>query len=116
MTFSREIIVTDRFEALHFWEQAPSKVGFLQHPHRHIFKVRLGISVIASDREREFFLEKRRLRGVLADLFETRSGEMSVVPYSCESMAEKILETILYAVWCEVWEDGENGCRVTRIS
>lgn len=104
----KSIIIRGQFTAFHKWDQAPQEVDFLRNLHRHIFHVKLGIPVNNSDREREFFIEKRKLEEVTLLFEETCSST------SCEMFAEEILQKIPHAIWCEVWEDNENGARVER--
>ena len=111
--FNREIIITASFDACHCWPDAPANVAFLRHHHRHVFHVKLGMPVGHADRDLEFFTEKAKLTRWLRQRYpEPDTG--FIMPYSCEMVAEDVLRTFLSASWCEVWEDNENGARVTR--
>lgn len=106
MIHRTEIIISDSFEAFHNWPDAPEEVLFLRSLHRHIFTVRVGIPVSHHHRQREFFIEKRKLAEVLLPFVGSESQT------SCEMFAESIMGSIDGARWVEVFEDGENGARV----
>jgi hypothetical protein len=112
--YNREIIITEQMEGYHYWPQAPKNVGFLREIHRHMFHVRVGIPVSKNNREREFFQEKKVLRTVLKKII-LPLNEVEHKFYSCEEIAENILNKMPQAEWAEVWEDNENGSRVSRI-
>lgn len=99
--------ITDQFEGLHNWPEAPEQVAFLRDPHRHIFKVRIRVSVTHDDRELEFFILRSRAR-------EFYPKTYNIGRQSCEQMANKILNGLksIYKVRTyevEVSEDGENS-------
>lgn len=98
--------ITTSFEHLHFWPDAPSDASFLQHPHRHVFHVKLGVEVSHDNRDIEFIKLKREV-----DLYIAEWEEISI--RSCEMMAKDLLERFS-AEFVEVSEDGENGARVER--
>ena len=107
----KSIFVTTAFEGIHSWPDAPDPVDFLRSRHRHMFHVRLEISVGHSDRELEFILVKRALESWIK---ESNPSEFYL---SCESIAERIIEWVNYtwpgrSVTCEVSEDAENGAVV----
>jgi len=104
------IIIQSQFEGFHQWPEAPEEVAFLRALHRHIFCVRVGITVTES-RQHEFFMVKRDLDEVL-QLFKSPRQQ------SCEQMAEMIGVNMMalpkgYVVaFVSVFEDGENGAEV----
>lgn len=112
---SRAIFITDRFEALHQWPQAPEEVAFLRHPHRHVFHVEVMIAVTHSDRQVEFIMAKRTLSTILKTYYANKLSTAS-----CEHFAEDIGKFMVhngYAVTqVEVSEDGENGAVVEFIT
>lgn len=98
-----------QFEGFHRWANAPSEVAFLRDRHRHLFHVRVEWLVAHVDREREFFIEQRKVMQAIARLQCNQSCE----EWSCEEWALRIMgETGAWSV--EVSEDGENGSRVSR--
>ena len=107
MSLKREIIVTTQHIGFHSWPEAPDVVSFLRNKHRHLFKIKVGIPVYHNDRQREFFIEQADLNAAL-DAYNMQDVG------SCEMLAAHLLNTIPHASWCEVWEDGENGARLTR--
>ena len=106
MTF---IKVRTEFEGFHYYPNAGSidqRIKFLEHEHRHIFKVEVKISVNHLDRELEFFLVKWALQEFI------KSGNQN--HKSCEMIATDILENHLLPKYGEryyeivVSEDGES--------
>ena len=106
------VIIRTRFEGVHCWPECPfEEVGFLQHPHRHIFHVEVKIPVTHSDRDVEFIMAKRALEdGTSLDL-PRNLGERS-----CEDLCEAIYKVLKKAEIdvhsVKVFEDNENGAEV----
>ncbi len=99
-----EIFVKTRFTAFHNWPDAPEEVGFLRNIHRHEFHVEVRWNVSHSDRDREFFIMKRKLQTHLTKYYFGKNlGERS-----CEMIAYEIMEEF-EANTVIVSEDGENG-------
>lgn len=105
-----KIFVTTQFEALHRWKDAPEETAFLRQFHRHLFKVRLEVSVTHNDRDLEFLDVKSELDFNCAQIDKEDAG-------SCEMIAQELLRKMskVYPnrkMTCEVSEDGENGAIV----
>lgn len=84
------IRVRTQFEGFHYYPGAGDidpRIQFLEHKHRHMFKVEVKMSVTHLDREKEFFLVKWALTDFLA------SSNMD--HKSCEMIATEILEAHL---------------------
>ena len=107
MNYRREIIVSARFIGFHSWKDAPADVEYLRSLHRHLFHVRIGCAVEHGDRQLEFFQIQKLLQKNL-DWIGKRDA-------SCEEFAQAILEHIPQAHWAEVFEDNENGARVSKV-
>lgn len=75
--------------------------------HRHLFYVKLAVSVNHTDRQIEFFDLQNRLETYL-DVWRNEYFD-----HSCEYMAETLLHEF-DADWAEVSEDNENGAIVSR--
>ena len=103
------IIVTTRFEGFHCWPAAPDEVAFLRNVHRHVFTVKATIPVDHDDRDQEFFIVRRMIDARIAEIQVSEHVES----WSCERWALALLEHFGFES-CEVWEDEENGARVTR--
>lgn len=105
------IFVTTQFVEKHQWSEAPTEVGYLAYPHRHLFMVRLEIEVLHNDRELEYHTVLKDLGWMISDEL-LRAWNLY---WSCEDIAQRILtwakrkwpERLLYRV--TVSEDGENG-------
>ena len=112
---TREIIVTFQKEGIHAYPEAATnpdlqEVAFLSFPHRHIFHFRVAISVTHDNRDLEFILIKRELENFMS------VGNIDNA--SCEMLAMKLIVYIQKhypnrSVVVEVFEDGENGARLT---
>lgn len=104
------IKVRTEFEGFHHYPNAGTidpRIEFLQHTHRHIFKVDVTISVSHLDRELEFFLVKWKLQEFID------AGDQN--HKSCEMIATDILENHLIPSYGDnrfyeiiVSEDGES--------
>lgn len=106
----RSIYITYSVEGFHRWKDAEGKRAYLSNLHRHLFKVKVTLSVFHEDREVEFH--------DLMDFCKDRSqvfNEMS--DWSCETHAEYLLEELKFnyndrTITVEVSEDGECGAIV----
>ena len=83
-------------------------VSFLGHPHRHIFKFKVWISVTHDDRDIEFIQFKRWLENLYAQ------SVLQLDYMSCEMISDNLYDAISKEhpgreIWIEVSEDGENG-------
>lgn len=105
-----EIIVTTSFEGFHCWPDAPQEVGFLRNEHRHVFVVKSTFLVAHQDRSLEFFVVRRQIDEQICAI----KTDMPVGTWSCEMWAIELLNRFPSMNACEVWEDDENGARVTR--
>lgn len=96
----------------HRWPEAPQRVEYLRHIHRHLFHFQVELGVDHQDREVEF----HQLLGQCQSMLELPLSEPT--RFSCEDMAASILYrlTEIYPKrWAavECWEDNECGARVT---
>jgi 6-pyruvoyl-tetrahydropterin synthase len=110
------IFINTTFEGLHFWPNAPDSVEYLRYPHRHVFHVNVEIAVKHDERDVEFITFKDEVNKWLYRNLDCRGPNVSVVTYSCESMARLLWEHLAaqrYSVISiTVSEDGENGARL----
>lgn len=86
------IRVHTSFIGLHHYPLAPNQVSDLQHEHRHVFHVRVKISVDHDDREIEFFICKNDVDEVIASSYSREAGCYRLGAQSCEMIAKKIYE------------------------
>lgn len=103
------IKVRTEFEGFHYYPNAGEidpRIKFLEHEHRHMFKVEVKISVTHDSRELEFFLVKWALQEFI------KAGNQN--HKSCEMIATDILQNHLLPSYGEryyeivVSEDGES--------
>jgi len=83
-------------------------VGFLRDYHRHVFHVKLGVTVSHGDRDVEFFQLKRKVCKHLLENYDQQQFEKS-----CEMIASELMSEF-GASFVEVSEDGENGATVEQ--
>lgn len=102
------IWITTQFIGFHRWRDAPDATAFLRDIHRHVFHVRVMVSVSHANRDIEFFDLKERVEKYIADNWKDRPFE-----HSCEYIAQA-LALNFNAISVEVSEDGENGATVIR--
>lgn len=110
MSTNTYIRVRTEFEGFHFYPNAGQidpRIKFLEHEHRHMFKVEVKIGVTHTDRELEFFLVKWALTDFLK--------ESKMNHKSCEMIGFDILEKHLIPLYgpnryyeIVVSEDGES--------
>lgn len=109
-TTNTYIKVRTQFEGFHHYPNAGSidpRIKFLEHEHRHMFKVEVKIAVSHLDRELEFFLVKWALNEFI------QGGNQN--HKSCEMIATDILNDHLLPLYghnryyeITVSEDGES--------
>lgn len=112
-----QVVITLQVEALHRWPNAEKvlpEVGFLSHPHRHMFHIKMYKLVQHNDRDVEFIKWKRDVNQFLNTRYGNplmEGGCLSFGHMSCEHIATMLLQTYDCSR-VEVWEDGENGAIV----
>lgn len=104
------VVVNTSFEGFHHWKDAPDIVAFLRDSHRHIFHVRVEMSVEEVDRDVEIILLKRFINEVLDEMKPDIASE----GWSCEKIASMLAKNLYMSyssneIIVEVLEDGENG-------
>jgi hypothetical protein len=107
----KTVIIDFDIVGFHYYPEAPEKVDFLRHPHRHLFRIRVGYNVQDSNREKEIFIQQDLLTEYLHEAY----GYPCIFNnMSCEMIAEDLLyfAQVDDAVWVEVYEDGRGGARV----
>jgi len=118
--FVPEIFIRTQFAHVHRWPNAPKHgslanlvIGFLSEPHRHMFHVRISVSVSGLDREIEFLDFKQYVDNYIES--QINAGWHTA---SCEQMAASIamylVNNNIPVASVEVSEDGENGAIVKR--
>ena len=113
----KSIILVFDVEGMHFWKDAPEDVSFLQAEHRHLFRIRIGMSVEHNEREKEIFLQQQLFQKYLKNKYERTMGNYKYHDFqnmSCESIAEEIIELNNSIQWVEVLEDNLGGARIER--
>lgn len=104
------IVIRTEFEGFHHYPNAGAidpRIQFLEHNHRHMFKVTVKIQVFENNRELEFFLCKWALNDFI------KSGNKNNM--SCEMIADDIIDNHLIPSYgsirryeVTVSEDGES--------
>ena len=108
---------TTQIESWHRWVDAPEQYAYLRNSHRHMFHVKVELSVDGLDREVEFIDLKHRVGKWCEDLQSTSEFASGT---SCEHMARYVLDAVdeYYGpdrgIIVTVSEDGENGATVIK--
>jgi len=102
------IWVTAEKDMLHRYPNAPREVSFLKNEHRHNFKFKIYIEIFNNNRDIEFIIFQRFIKGILFKMAK------EVNTNSCEDIANYIHSFIVEKypnrkIGIEVSEDGENG-------
>lgn len=109
------IVVTLQIEALHHWPEALAEfpvMGFLAHPHRHIFHVTAKKEVSHDNRDIEIIAFKRKLHLYLQQTYWDYDLDVcNFQAKSCEMLAKELIE-YHDLQYCQVLEDNENGAEV----
>lgn len=106
------IFVTFEVLGIHCYPEAPEDVAYLRHPHRHIFKYKVGIEVEHDNRAVEFHQFKKWCLGWYGENNNNNNK-------SCEMLARELATKIHHQynpvkIEIEVWEDGECGARLVQ--
>lgn len=111
------VCCTLHIAAIHAWPDAPVQVYFLQKFHRHVFHIKCCVPVEHDDRDVEFIMLKNKIATWLIEQFDfdEENGALFLGSMSCEMLAKQLIEAFDLS-YCSVYEDGENGAEVTRIS
>ncbi len=108
MVVTNYIWVTAEKEFMHHYPDAPRVVSFLRNEHRHNFKFKVYFEVQSDNRELEFIIMQRFIKGILFKM------PFNLKAMSCEMIANSLWKKISekhpnIKVMIEVSEDGENG-------
>lgn len=110
------VFCTTEFEGWHRWAGAPPELSYLSNCHRHMFKVKVSVTVRELDRQIEFIQLKGFVNSLISDGWLEVGTKDQPVGSSCEMFADLIAGVVFsnFAgnVSVEVNEDGENGAVV----
>lgn len=108
------IFVTFQREGFHCYPDASEEVAFLRQTHRHMFHVRVQLSVSHNEREVEFFMLRNRLVNAMpSGSFDSKSCETICHDIYKSMTAFDILPDLEQRhVIITVSEDGECGATV----
>lgn len=103
------VIIKLEVEGIHYWKEAPKEVGFLRHPHRHIFHITAEKAVGHNDRDIEIIMFKRNVLFFLKSKhFNDTINLHDFGKMSCEDIADKV-GNYFSCTSVTVLEDNENG-------
>jgi hypothetical protein len=116
------VIIQTIVSGTHCWPDAPVQVGFLRNPHRHDFYIRVSIredhDFETDKREHEFFMVKSAMDLWLKTHYPANITEgLDFGTRSCEMIAAELvayMSAMYHVEWLEVFEDNQNGARITR--
>lgn len=99
----------------HNWPEAPTEVSHLRARHRHLFKIRVAVSVDHPERAVEFQLLRANLSGFIEQNFDLLQLGVEFGTRSCESIAQALIGFLIdfypggWPYEVTVSEDGESG-------
>lgn len=104
---TRTIYVRFNRVGWHRWPHAPARRDYLASPHRHLFNIEVGLTVLHDDREVEFHDLLEDCKAAVPD--QHKWGEQS-----CEAIAAVLARQVraLYpdrTITVDISEDGECG-------
>lgn len=110
MVVKKWVTINTQFEGFHHWGDAPDLVAFLRNSHRHIFYVKVYMTVEDEDRDIEIILAKRYIDKKLSAM----KNMIDTEGWSCERIARELAEDLLASydsseIQVQVLEDNENG-------
>lgn len=105
------VITHNSVEGFHYYPDAPKFCEYLQHNHRHMFEIRCKIEVSYNNREVEINEMQRKIKDELNRRFGNPCDFKS---YSCEDIAEYLLDKYDNMKSVQVLEDGYGGAEITR--
>lgn len=111
----KSIFITTNFVGFHRWPEAKSKRKYLANLHRHLFGVKVEVSVTENNRQIEFHDLKDVVNTIIEKFILIRKNDAM----SCEDIAETILDylELKYSknmISVTVDEDGECGSSVNN--
>lgn len=115
--YQTTVLITFQLEGLHQFPKAGElfpDVYFLSNLHRHMFHFKLEKEVFHDDRDIEFLMFKREVIEYLNKYYSSEHKCLHFSNMSCEMIAKELLLKFgCYSV--EVWEDGENGAKISKV-
>jgi hypothetical protein len=115
-------IATLRVPGFHAWPTAPDRRAYLRDQHRHLFHIRVAVSVEHGDREIEIHDLMDEVRHTIEPFEVGARTHYTFGAMSCEHLSEYVamrlasrldLDFSTRRIDVEVLEDGEAGGRFT---
>ena len=107
----RQVITHNEIEGFHYYPDAPAFCAYLGNKHRHNFVIECGFNVSHNEREIEIIDQQKRI----AKSVEVQFGRPADFGgFSCEDIAEWLLEKFDDMDYCKVLEDGYGGAALSR--
>lgn len=107
----RKVITYNQVLGFHAYPDAPMPCSYLSARHRHMFVIRCKFKVSHNNREIEINTMQEQLAGALQDEFGTPCEFGS---YSCEDIAQWLLNLFSEMLEVEVLEDDFGGAAIQR--
>ena len=107
----RQVITYNAIEGFHHYPNAPVSCHYLKNRHRHIFVIRCTFDVSNNNREIEINTQQNQIEMFLESNF---GHPCEFGAYSCEDIAEVILNKFPNMTQCSVKEDDYGGATLTR--
>lgn len=102
------IIAKNSIRGFHRWENAPERLKFLRHEHRHVFEITCVIPVAHDDRDLEIIETEIAIEDYLMARYGDKHGHLHLGTMSCEMLAKELCEKF-GCKSVQVLEDGYGG-------
>ena len=107
----RRINTYNCIEGFHNYPNAPKWCSYLANRHRHLFVITCSFRVLHNNREIEINEQQHLIDNYLKKVF---GNPCEFNEYSCEDIAENLINAFDNMVECKVLEDGYGGATLTR--
>lgn len=108
---TKKVLTYNAIEGFHCYPDAPKFCDYLRARHRHIFVIRCEFEVSHNEREIEFNEQQHIIESMLIKKF---GYPCEFLDFSCEHIAELILNKYKKCVKVEVKEDDYGGASLSR--
>lgn len=107
----KKVITYNQLIGFHSYPDAPASCAYLSERHRHVFTIRCEFKVSHNNREIEINTMQEQLAGTLQEEF---GSPCEFGSYSCEDVAQWLLNRFPEMSETKVLEDGFGGSVIQR--
>lgn len=107
----KQVITYNQVVGFHFYPDAPTSCAYLSDRHRHMFTIRCKFKVSHNNREIEINTMQEKIEDTLQEEF---GSPCEFGSYSCEDIAQWLINRFPNINEAEVLEDGFGGSVIQR--